>query len=148
MLGLSLLYHPGLAQIPAKLFTVDQVLANYIYVFYAAFIVSFVFTPIVRAIALYYGIIDRPDSVRKMHTAPVAYLGGLAVFLGWLCGLVVSQSLVLHRIDPGWPTQHPMVRFSIVMGALVIVMLGLWDDVIGLRPWMKIAGQVFAATCL
>ncbi|HEX4796287.1 MAG TPA: MraY family glycosyltransferase, partial [Humisphaera sp.] len=127
---------------------VDQVLANYIYVFYAAFIVSFVFTPIVRAIALYYGIIDRPDQVRKMHTAPVAYLGGLAVFLGWLCGLVVSQSLLLHRHDPGWPTEHPMVRFSIVLGALVIVMLGLWDDVIGLRPWMKIAGQVFAATCL
>lgn len=139
---------PLIGQIPTKLFTVDQVLANYIYVFYAAFIVAFIFTPIVRAIALYHGIIDRPDRVRKMHTTPVAYLGGVAVFLGWLCGLVVSQYLVLHRIDPGWPTSHPVVRFSIVMGALVIVLLGLWDDLLGLKPWMKIGGQIFAAGCL
>src|SRR5436305_1502255 len=142
MLSLRLLYHPGLAQIPAKLFTVDQVLANYIYVFYAAFIVSFVFTPIVRAIALYYGIVDRPDRLRKVHAIPTAYLGGIAVFLGWLVGLAISQYMLLHRLDPGWPTPHPVIRFSIVMGALMIVLLGLWDDVLGLRPWMKIGGQI------
>jgi UDP-GlcNAc:undecaprenyl-phosphate GlcNAc-1-phosphate transferase len=137
-----------LGQIPAKVYSVDQVLSNYIYVFYAAFIVSFLFTPITRAIALYYGIVDRPDRLRKVHSVPIAYLGGIAVFLGWLCGLVVSQYLHLHRIDPGWPTPHPVVRFSIVMGALIIVLLGLWDDVLGLKPWMKIGGQVFAALCL
>ena len=139
---------PLLAQIPARLFTVDQVLANYIYVFYAAFIVSFIFTPFVRGIALHYGIIDRPDRVRKMHTTPIAYLGGLAVFLGWLSGLVLSQYLVLHRKDLGWPTPNPMVPFSIVLGAMIIVLLGLWDDVLGLRPWMKIFGQIAAAICL
>jgi len=137
-----------LSQIPTKVFTVDQVLSNYVYVFYAAFIVAFIFTPVMRATALYYGIIDQPDRMRKMHTAPVAYLGGVAVFVGWLAGLVVSQYLVLHRADPGWPTNHPIVRFSIVMGALVIILLGLWDDLIGLRPWMKISGQVFAAVAL
>jgi len=137
-----------LGQIPAKVYSVDEVLSNYVYVFYAAFIVSFIFTPIVRAIALYYGIVDRPDRLRKVHSVPIAYLGGIAVFLGWLCGLVVSQYLTLHRLDPGWPTPHPVVRFSIVMGALIIVLLGLWDDVLGLKPWMKIGGQVFAALCL
>jgi UDP-GlcNAc:undecaprenyl-phosphate/decaprenyl-phosphate GlcNAc-1-phosphate transferase len=137
-----------LGQIPSKLYSVDQVLANYVYVFYAAFIVSFIFTPVVRAIALYYGIVDRPDRLRKVHAVPTAYLGGVAVFLGWLVGLAISQYLLLHRLDPGWPTPHPVVRFSIVMGALMIVLLGLWDDVLGLKPWMKIGGQVFAALCL
>lgn len=137
-----------LGQIPTKVFTVDQVLSNYIYVFYASFAVAFVFTPIMRAVALYYGIIDRPDQQRKMHKVPVAYLGGVAVFLGWLTGLAVSQYLTLHRIDPGWPTIHPKIHFSIVVGAILIVILGLWDDILGLRPWVKIAGQVSAALCL
>ena len=147
LVGLLTHFHL-LAQIPTKVFTVDQVLSNYVYVFYAAFVVSFIFTPVMRATALYYGIIDRPDRLRKMHSSPVAYLGGVAVFVGWLSGLVVSQYLILHRADPGWPTQHPIVRFSIVLGALVIILLGLWDDLIGLRPWMKISGQVFAAVAL
>ena len=58
--------------------TADDVLSPYIYVFYAAFLVSFIFTPIMRQVALYYGIIDQPDSIRKLHTSPVAYLGGVA----------------------------------------------------------------------
>ncbi len=136
-----------LGQIPTKIFSVDQVLSNYIYVFYASFAVAFVFTPIMRAVALFYGIIDRPDG-RKMHKVPVAYLGGVAVFLGWLTGLAVSQYLTLHRIDPGWPTNHPKIHFSIVVGALLIVILGLWDDILGLPPWVKIVGQVCAALCL
>lgn len=135
----------ALAQIPSKIFSADEVLSNYVYVFCAAYIVAFLFTPVMRAIAIYYGIIDQPDRLRKMHTTPVAYLGGVAVFLGWLAGLVVSQYLTLHRADAGWPTNHPIVRFSIVMGATIIVLLGLWDDVLGLRPWMKILGQLFAA---
>ena len=65
-------------------------------------------------VAMYYGIIDRPDNVRKMHTVPVAYLGGVAVFLGWLAGLAISQFLTLHRIEVGWPTDYPVVKFSIV----------------------------------
>jgi UDP-GlcNAc:undecaprenyl-phosphate/decaprenyl-phosphate GlcNAc-1-phosphate transferase len=137
-----------LAQIPTELFSVDAVLANYIYVFYASFLVAFICTPVMRAIALHYGIIDRPDLVRKLHSTPVAYLGGVAVFVGWLCGLGVSQYLVLHRGVPGWPTNHPFIPFSIVMGGLIIILLGLWDDVMGLRPWMKISGQVCAALFL
>src|SRR3954463_3516157 len=76
-----------------RFFSADSVLSPYIYVFYAAYLVAFVFTPILRAVAIHYGIIDQPDGVRKMHTVAVAYLGGLAVFLGWLTGLSMSQFL-------------------------------------------------------
>lgn len=129
-------------------FTADEVLSPYIYVFYAAFVVSFIFTPIMRSVAMYYGIIDEPDRIRKMHAVPVAYLGGVAVFLGWICGLAVSQFLRLHQVPLGWTTTHLVIKFSIVVGACCIVLLGLWDDIRRLKPWMKIFGQVLAAVIL
>jgi UDP-GlcNAc:undecaprenyl-phosphate GlcNAc-1-phosphate transferase len=122
----------------------NQVLEQYVWVFYAAFLVSFCFTPLLRVVATYYGIIDQPDRVRKMHSVPVAYLGGMAVFLGWLAGLAVSQFRSLPIAEPGLPT-HVTVNFSIVAGACVIIVLGLWDDILGIRPWAKIAGQAAAA---
>lgn len=130
------------------MFTVDEVLSPYIYVFYAAFLVSFVFTPIMRSIAIYYGIVDNPDGLRKMHTVPVAYLGGGAVFLGWISGLAISQFLRLHQVPLGWQSEHLIIKFSIVVGACIIVMLGLWDDVLGIRPSIKIGGQISAAVVM
>src|SRR5438045_897421 len=133
-----------LAQVPFHGYTADDVLSPYIYVFYVAFLVAFVFTPIMRRVATYYGIIDEPDTLRKMHSQPVAYLGGVAVFLGWLMGLAFSQFLRLHRNEPGL-LPHPQIKFSIVVGATIIVMVGLWDDIYKIRPWVKIWWQVAAA---
>src|SRR4051812_3625522 len=136
-----------LAQIPTTVYSADEVVSPYIYVFYAAFLVSFAFTPIMQTVASYYGIIDEPDNKRKMHNTAVAYLGGVAVFLGWITGLAVSQFLQLHRAEPGL-LPHLRVPFSIIVGASVIVLLGLWDDTRHIKPSVKIAGQVFAALCL
>lgn len=129
-------------------YTVDEVVSPYMYVFYAAFVVSFLLTPAMRVVALHYGVIDRPDLGRKIHAVPIAYLGGVAVFMGWLAGLTISQFLPLHRIEPGWPTPYPVIKFSIVLGAMIIVVLGLWDDAHGIRPMVKIGGQVAAALFL
>lgn len=136
-----------LAQTMGKAFTPDEVLAPYIYVFYMAFAVSFIFTPLMRIVALNFGIIDAPDRARKMHSVPVAYLGGVAVFLGWLSGLAISQFLRLHSSEPGEPVGLVM-KFSIVVGACIIVLLGLWDDIYKISPKTKIAGQVVAAVFL
>ncbi len=128
-------------------FSADAVVSPYIYVFYAAYIVSLIFTPVMRSIAMHYGIIDQPDGIRKMHRTPVAYLGGVAVFLGWLSGLAASQFLTLHRVEEGM-ARHIAVHFGIVVGGCAIILLGLWDDILGLSPYKKILGQVFAAGCL
>ena len=74
----------SLAQLQTRVYSIDEVVPPYMYVFVVAFVVSFLLTPLMRIVARYYGIIDRPDNVRKMHSAPVAYLGGVAVFMGWL----------------------------------------------------------------
>src|SRR5688572_13706376 len=125
----------------------DRILEQYVYVFCAAFLLAFVFTPVMRAVATYYGIIDEPDRLRKMHNVPVAYLGGVAVFLAWLTGLAVSQFRPLPVHEPGLPA-HVTINFSIVAGATIIIVLGLWDDVFKLKPWVKIAGQIAAALFL
>lgn len=126
-------------------FTLDEVLSPYVYVFYAAFIVAFLLTPVMRLIAIYYGMIDRPDQLRKVHSKPVAYLGGVAVFLGWMAGLAMSQFSYMHTYAPGLDRLY--VNFGIVAGATIIVALGLWDDLRKITPRVKIAGQV-AAACL
>src|SRR4051812_42588711 len=115
--------HLPLAQFALPTYTVDEVLSPNVYVFYTAFLVSFIFTPIMRQVALYYGIIDQPDLVRKIHSRPVACLGGVAVFLGWLSGLACSQFLLMHRAASGLPL-HVVINFSIVAGACTIVLLG------------------------
>src|SRR3954465_51880 len=135
-------------QISTRVFSVDEVLSPYVYVFYISFIVSFLFTPIMRAVAIYYNIVDQPDRLRKMHQMPVAYLGGVAVFLGWISGLAITQFLSIHRQEAGWNIGHPSIKFSIVLGALIIIVLGLWDDLHGVKPIGKICGQVAAAIFL
>lgn len=135
----------GLAQ--ASLPGMGDVLSPYIYVFYAAFIVSFIFTPIMRSVAMYYGIINRAGGLGRSYRNPVAYLGGIAVFLGWMSGLAISQFLNLHRQEPGWPN-HVIISFGIVAGACVVILMGLWDDLNGIRPWTKVLGQIAGAVLL
>jgi len=125
----------------------DAVLSPYVYVFYAAFLVAFVFTPVMRSIAIYYNIVDKPDLVRKLHAQPVAYLGGVAIFMGWLAGMAMTQFTLVHQIMPGLD-DHLRVPVAIIVAAVIIVVLGLWDDVNHLRPRTKIIGQVLAALSL
>jgi UDP-GlcNAc:undecaprenyl-phosphate GlcNAc-1-phosphate transferase len=131
----------------SRVFSADQVMQSYMYVFYVAYLVAYFFTPIMRAVATYYGIIDEPDNLRKLHAKPVAYLGGVAVFLGWIAGLATTRFLQVHGNEPSVPP-HLRIEFSIIVGATLIVVLGLWDDLAGVNPWAKIGGQVVAATVL
>jgi UDP-GlcNAc:undecaprenyl-phosphate GlcNAc-1-phosphate transferase len=126
--------------------TVDQVLSPYIYVFYAAFGVAFVFTPVMRQVALYYRVVDAPDLKRKLHTAPVAYLGGVAVFLGWVAGLAISRLTPVHRADAG--LSHLHLPAPVALSAAMIVALGLWDDLRKVSPRAKIIVQLLAAAVL
>ena len=129
--------------------SVDSVLSPYVYVFYAAFIVSFLFTPIMKMVANYYGIVDKPDGLRKVHREPVAYLGGVAVILGWLAGLALSKFVVAHYSNTwDFGQVSPHVPVGVALGAIVIMLLGLVDDVKGLKPVIKIGGQVAAAALL
>ena len=139
---------PTTAPVPVpRGLSIDAVLSPYVFAFYAAFIVCYLFTPIMRVVAVQWGVVDKPDLLRKIHRTPVAYLGGVAVFLGWLAGLAVSQLGQIHAVNPAG-VSHPIIPVSLIVGALLIVLLGLWDDISGIRPRLKVVGQVTAACLL
>jgi UDP-GlcNAc:undecaprenyl-phosphate/decaprenyl-phosphate GlcNAc-1-phosphate transferase len=91
-------------------------------------------TPLVRRLALSTGVVDRP-SHRKLHQAVVPLLGGLAIY-----GASVLALLIFG--DRFYVAQS----VSILIGASLVSFLGVWDDHSGLRPILKLAGQVLAAS--
>ena len=126
--------------------SLDQVLSPYVSVFCVAFAVAYVFTPIMRHVAITFGIVDRPDSSRKLQKKPVAYLGGVAVFLGFVAALALGH-FVAENHNPA-VRNYLEVPLPILLSACVIFLIGLLDDIKGLSPKLKIAGQVAAAVCL
>jgi UDP-GlcNAc:undecaprenyl-phosphate GlcNAc-1-phosphate transferase len=133
---------------------------GYVPVFVVSFLVALLATPLMRRLAVKNGIIDRPSESRKIHRIPVAYLGGAAVFLGILGGVLYSYLaymagsgsglLEFHQTafkDPNTETPFP-VPLSVVLGLTVIMLVGLLDDVVGIAPRVKLGGQLFAAAAL
>ncbi len=138
---------PMLAAVPTTQLTTDQVLAPLIWVFFAAFGVSFVATPVMRWLARRNNIVDWPDLKRKAHAQPIPYLGGVAIFLGWLAGMVCAMFLHPGDVSAGvlmYTTPPPYI----LVGAGIIVFVGLMDDVYGVSPRVKVGGQVLAAAAL
>lgn len=123
---------------------------GYMGVFVVAFLVTLLVTPLMRRLAVANGVIDQPNDPRKVHRIPIAYLGGVAVYLGVLAAVTFSfisatTSLPLmesHALD------QKIVPFSILLGMTVIMVTGLIDDVVGISPRIKIAGQLLAAAAL
>ncbi len=134
---------PAEAAEAAKTFTATEVLSPYMEVFFVAFCVALIATPIMRRVALANGIVDWPDQKRKAHAEPVAYLGGLAVFLGWLVGVIVC-----FKVDPHNNSGIVQFPLSIIAGAAIITIAGLADDVMNLSPRVKVGFQLFAAAFL
>lgn len=128
-------------------YTFTQVLTPYMPVFYVAFIVTLILTPMMRFLAHRNGVVDEPDGKRKVHAQPIAYLGGVATFLGWLAGISVSVMLRPHNADPTF-MQTVQIPPGILLGAAVMVLFGLIDDVYSLTPRVKLTGQLLAAVFL
>jgi UDP-GlcNAc:undecaprenyl-phosphate GlcNAc-1-phosphate transferase len=130
--------------------SVDDVLKPYVWVFYISFIVSILLTPVMRHVAFVFGIIDRPDNSRKVHREPTAYLGGVAIFVAWICGVSIAPFLHWHFWNANHISQQPtiLIPLTVLYGATVAFVLGIWDDTKGIRPRTKIVGQVTAAILL
>ena len=112
-------------------------------VFIAGFLITLAATPVVRRLALIVGVIDTPDAHRKHHKAPVAYLGGLAVFMGFMAAMLVSSVAIdFESVDLA------PVPISILVGATTIALTGLADDIWKWDARLKIAGQLVAAAAL
>ena len=129
---------------PIQVPTVMELLNSFLPVLVVSFLVALISVPIVRYIAVRLNVVDNPDGHRKVHTHPVAYLGGVGVFAGIIGGIVASY-LYSGR---GVVAEYPSVPFAIIIGMFAIVVTGLMDDVWGWDPNLKIAGQLIAAAGL
>jgi UDP-GlcNAc:undecaprenyl-phosphate GlcNAc-1-phosphate transferase len=115
------------------------------FAFVTAVVTSLLVTPRVRRIAVQAGVIDSVDE-RRMHAEPKPRAGGLAIYLAFAFALFVSIGLALkisptlfHRADD----IHDVL--GLLFGGTMIVIVGLWDDVIGMRPRDKFLAQLVVA---
>ena len=135
--------------------TRTSIFQGYVGVFIVAFVVTLFSTPIMRRLAVANKIVDMPTDPRKVHKQPTAYLGGVAVYLGLMAAMIfaVVATQVTGLIDYHETEHNPqigaqMMPFSIMIGMTVIMLVGLFDDIIGISPRLKISGQLFAAAAL
>ena len=95
-------------------------------------VVSFLLTPVVRSLAQKVGAVDVPKDNRRMHDHPIPRMGGLAIFLGFLLTVLLFAELSVQ------------VR-GMLLGAVIIVILGIFDDIYSLSAKLKIVVQLVAA---
>ena len=105
----------------------------------ASFLVSLLATPVCRRIALHWNLVDRPDDWLKPHKKPIAYLGGLAIFLGWAAGVLLSFYLFegVDEVRPfaeTGPTVKTIMMAGIFVTGMGVMLLGLLDDLRDARP--------------
>ena len=97
----------------------------------AGFLVAFLATPFVNKLAIKCGAIDRP-SERKVHRRAMPRMGGLAIFISFAAIVILTQEIT------------PILK-GMLLGGLLIVLLGIADDVKGVSPGLKLAGQIAAS---
>lgn len=113
---------------------------EYLLCLLAAAAVTYLTTPVVERVALHFKVMAAVRD-RDVHDEPTPRLGGLAMFLGLLTGLLLASKLPKMGSVFG-EADTPKALLS---GAIVIVLLGIVDDKWGLDAPVKLAGQVLAA---
>jgi UDP-GlcNAc:undecaprenyl-phosphate GlcNAc-1-phosphate transferase len=103
-----------------------------------AYLLVGVLTPLMRRIAIATDVIDRPNSSHKSHKQPVPYLGGIAIIIG-VIAISYSTSLVSNfTINTFW------LATSVLAPALLLGLIGLWDDLRNLPPLPRFIAQSIA----
>jgi UDP-GlcNAc:undecaprenyl-phosphate GlcNAc-1-phosphate transferase len=119
---------------------------TYLLVFLGSLILSLVFTWYVRNIANARGWIHEPKSDRHMHVMPVPRLGGIAIYLSFMSA--VTAAMVIPRVmGRAWPLNGRAMA-GLLGPAVLIFLLGLWDDVKSLKANWKFTVETVAAIWL
>ena len=89
----------------------------------------------IRNLALRVGAVDAPTLARKAQKEPVPYLGGVAIAIGIVCASYAS----LLAVDFSMETLR--LASFVLIPAIAISAMGLWDDLKGLEPWPRLVAQ-------
>ena len=111
---------------------------DYFFLFVISYVLVGLLTPLMRKIALAQGVLDRPNSAHKSHKNPVPYLGGVAIIIG----VVIVSYIALISNKFTW--SNFWLATSVLGPAVVMGLVGLWDDLKSLNPLPRFIGQSIA----
>ena len=109
----------------------SSVMLSMILVTFSAFILSAVLVPLAKIVAKKFNILDVPDGKIKKHAVATPYLGGVAVYLGFL----VPVLFILP---------YNLANILLLCGATLVLVVGLIDDIWVFKPGQKFIGQSVA----
>jgi len=115
--------------------------------FFTGLLSAFVLTKYVRDIAISRGLVAVPTQERHLHSSPLPRLGGVAIFLSF-CACMGIAAL--------WAVRHPALHSpyflktltTIFVPAATVFLLGVYDDLRGVGPYVKFTVQGIAAAML
>ena len=111
---------------------------QYFLLFFATFALVGTLTPVMRKIAISKKIYDLPNAAHKTHKEPVPYLGGVAIIIGVT---VISYAAAIYK---QFSTEDFLLLTSVLAPAIILGLIGLWDDLRNLRPGPRLAIQTVA----
>ena len=97
-----------------------------------AAIISYMATPFVKRLAFKIGAVDVPKDNRRMHKKPIPRLGGLAIVISFLL-----CTFLFVKLDSQLQ--------GVLLGAIIILVVGVLDDCLTLKALPKFAAQIAAA---
>ena len=100
-------------------------------ILFCTFLGVLLVTPIIKVVAIRVGAIDMPNG-RKVHKVPIPRLGGVGIFLGFAAAMLLTQ-----------PIGHQ--ETGLLIGCTIIVLTGIADDILDLKPRTKLVAQIVAA---
>ena len=112
----------------------------------AAFALTGLLTWPVRALAIRLGAMDAPNLARKTQAEPVPYLGGVAIALG--ISIVTFAAVLVGGSDYASDNSDQLkdLAFTVLLPALVLGAMGLFDDLRSLSPWPRLIAQTVVGT--
>ena len=117
--------------------------------FVIAGLVSGLATPLVVRLAIHLGIVDKDGDERRMHDQPKPRVGGIAVFFGFafalfaVLGFSSTSPFALLPANDQFDAIHKLV--GLLFGSLLILGVGIWDDVMHMRARNKLIAQIVVA---
>ncbi|MFC4800144.1 glycosyltransferase family 4 protein [Neobacillus sp. GCM10023253] len=109
---------------------------------FICFCVSIFLTPLVKKLAFKIGATDKPNQ-RKVHQKIMPRLGGLAIYISFILGILIIQPIDNFNLLLLNPIGN--VHLALILGSLIIIITGAIDDVKEISPKVKLLGQILAS---
>lgn len=100
-----------------------------------SFVIAVLLVPVVKKFAFKVGAVDKkPEkNSRKIHTKNMARGGGIAIYLAFLITTLIFLP------------EHNLSYWGLVVASTIVLVVGFFDDISSLNPWLKLSVQIFAA---